>query len=111
MFEIKLAHICENLGKWVNFGHNFAKTLGDWYMNGSHFLEKLVSIYMGPLSNSQWHMAIKIKLEYHCGGFCGCTGGSALLPFLEMDISFWFLCGHDLPFPFTVIFIVWQRTA
>ena len=63
-FEPKLAQIYENFVKIRWFCWKFGPKL-DWYMNGSHFLEKMVFVFVWvyfqiPL----WHIPIKTKLEY-----------------------------------------------
>ena len=62
--ELKLAQIYENLKKekMGNFGQNLAQNQADWYMNGSHFLGKLVYVrvqFQIPSSTS----LLKTKLK------------------------------------------------
>ena len=60
---LKFKKILTKLG---NFVQNWDQNWADWYMNGSLFLEKLVSVWV-YFQISQWHVSTKTKLEYPPG--------------------------------------------
>ena len=62
---LNLSQNCKFQKIWTK-SDNFGQNWNDWYINGYLFSLK-IGICMNPLSNSQWHISTKNKLEYSLG--------------------------------------------